>query len=129
MFTKASIYKPTTGVPEFFGMLLQVRDIAHLTHLRQFNKSGWQHSALNSLYDEILDKADDIIESYQGIYGLVDFVVPSSSAKTDAIQWVTEVYDYIQTNRNIFSESWIQNEIDTICFLLAKTLYRLKFVQ
>lgn len=129
MFTKASIYKPTNGVPEFFGMLLQVRDIAHLTHLRQFNKSGWQHSALNSLYDEILDKADDIIESYQGIYGLVDFVVPSSSAKTDAIQWVTQVYDYIQTNRNIFSESWIQNEIDTICFLLAKTLYRLKFVQ
>lgn len=67
---------------EFFAKLFEMRDSAHLRHLKPNNAgqlgSGWQHSALNSFYDEILDKADSLIESYQGKYGLVDINIGAS---------------------------------------------------
>lgn len=118
-----------SNVGEFFGRLMQITGKAHLTHLRQFSKSGWEHSALNTLYDNIVDGVDTIIESYQGVYGLVDIVIPETTAERDAIMFVTNLYTYIMTNRYMFTESWLQNEIDNVCTLLAQTLYRLKFVQ
>jgi len=113
----------------FFGKLFQIRDIAHLTHLRQPNKSGWQHSALNTLYDDILDQVDSLVESYQGIYGLLEITIPESKSVQDPITFVQEMYNCIQRDRSIFVESWIHNEIDNLCKLLAQTMYRLKFVQ
>lgn len=126
---KKPITLQPTGASEFFGKLLQIRDIAHLTHLRQPTKSGWEHSALNTLYDEVLGTVDTIIESWQGINGLIDITIPESTYKNDAIAWTQELYNCIMNDRYIFSESWLQNEIDNVCTLLAQTLYRLKYVQ
>lgn len=114
---------------EFFGRLMQVTGKAHLTHLRQFNKSGWEHTALGKLYEEVVDIVDGIIESWQGIYGLIDITIPQTVAEPDSISFVNGLYSYISNNRQIFQESWIQNEIDNVCSLLAQTLYRLKYVK
>ena len=118
-----------TAEATFFGKLMQIRDIAHLTHLRQYQKSGWEHKGLNTLYDEVLDLVDTLIESWQGIYGLIDITIPESKPKMDAISWTNDLYNSIMSERTIFKESWIQNQIDTICELLAQTLFRLKYVQ
>lgn len=114
---------------EFFGRLMQVTGKGHLTHLRQYQKSGWQHSALGTLYSDIVDIVDTIIEGWQGVYELIDIRIPETVAEPDAITFVSNLYSYITSNRYIFNESWLQNEIDNICTLLAQTLYRLKYVQ
>lgn len=127
-----TLKRPATLYPqqaEFFGRLMQITSKAHLTHLRQFTKSGWEHKALNTVYEDVVDLVDGIIESWQGIYGLIDIVVPVSTAEPDAISFIEGLYSYVQANRHIFTESWIQNEIDNVCMLLAQTLYRLKYVQ
>ncbi len=36
---------------------------------------------------------------------------------------------YIETNRNKFTDSFIQNQIDTILELIYSTLYKLKFLK
>ena len=128
---RPSIPRPISYTAEanFFGKLMQIRDIAHLTHLRQYQRSGWEHKALNTLYDEVLDLVDTLIESWQGIYGTIDITIPESKPKMDAIGWLTDLYNSIMSERIMFKESWIQNQIDTICELLAQSLYRLKFVQ
>lgn len=113
----------------FFGKLFQIRDVAHLTHLRQPNKSGWQHSALNTLYEDVLDQIDSLVEAYQGIYGLLDITIPESKSVQEPISFIQEMYSCIQKDRYLFTDSWIQNEIDNLCKLLAQTMYRLKFVQ
>lgn len=114
---------------EFFGYLFSIRDIAHLTHLAQPDKSLATHKALNELYDEILDMIDGIVESYQGIYGIINITIPSTTSSKNIISTIEECYSYIDRNRSIFKESWIQNEIDNICKLLAEILYKLKFVK
>jgi len=113
----------------FFGKLLQTRDIAHLTHLRQPDLKLGTHKALNKLYEDILDTTDTIIESWQGIHGLIDIIIPQSAHRMDPVEWVQETYDYIMSERAMFKESWIQNEIDNICTLIAQTLYRLKYTK
>ena len=125
-----TIKRPETNSPAiFFGKLMQIRDIAHLTHLRQPDLKYSTHKALNVLYEDVLDLVDTIIESWQGIYGLIDIQIPQSDYRNDPIAWAMDIYNYIMTTRDMFKESWLQNEIDNVCTLLAQSLYRLKYLK
>lgn len=107
----------------FFGKLFEMRDCTHLMHLA--TKSYAQHMALGDFYDSLLDLADGIIESYQGIYGIIGFS-PSTCEDKDPIKYLQASYSFIEGSRSIFKESWIQNQIDEILQLIASTLYKLK---
>jgi hypothetical protein len=125
------IKKPATlnnSIGEFFGRIMQIRIVAHLTHLYQEDNNGWTHEAMQILYKEAPKIADTIIESWQGIYGKIRFSVPES-APVNPLEYMKDLYNYININRNQFRESWIQNEIDNICTLLAQTMFRLQYVK
>jgi hypothetical protein len=124
-----TIKRPSQTVSDFFSTISQIRDVAHLTHLYQKDKKISTHLALKTLYKAMPELVDQIIESWQGIYDQIDYEIPPSKRADDPIKFVQDNYDYIQKNRYIFNESWIQNMIDEIAALLAQTLFRLKFVQ
>ena len=115
--------KKSSGKGEFFGTLFQARTIIHQLHLK--TTSFAQHKALNEAYDEILDIADTLIESTQGLDGIIEFVTPEARTFKNATEYTRELYNYIKQNRNIFPESFQQNIIDEIQTLLAQTLYKL----
>lgn len=123
-----SIQRNKMTVPEFFGKLFSFRDQIHLTHLRQPDKKLSTHLALNDLYDELLGLIDEIIETYQGVYGIQNIEIPMSKSGVP-IDIVNSLYSMIQGNRSLFIESWIQNQLDELATITAKTLYKLKFVQ
>jgi Family of unknown function (DUF5856) len=89
-----------------------------------------EHKALNKFYDQILDLLDDLVESTAGIYGRpkgytvhapTDYV-----SKQQVIDYFKKVYDYVQSERkNLYQETWIQNQIDQIAQLVGQTLYLL----
>lgn len=112
---------------EFISVLFQSRTQAHVWHLQ--TTSHAEHKALNHYYDEIIELADGLSESYQGCYGrlngwstkpLVDWKEGGSAI------YFKGLYDFIQNNRqSVSSETWIQNQIDTIAQLVAETMYLL----
>lgn len=108
---------------EFFGMLFQSRDTSHLIHLA--TSSHREHVILNEYYDEIIDKIDELIESYQGLYGKVEIIIPPSK-NTDTIPYFQSLYNYITENKKLFDNIVIQNLIDEITTLITTTLYKLK---
>ena len=113
---------------DFFGKLFQLRDEIHLNHLRVTGPGSFAaHKALNEFYDSILDLTDGLIESYQGKYGIVDITIPSST-KGDSIKCLEELVKLTDGGSvyNMFSETWIQNQIDEISALGYATLYKLK---
>lgn len=114
---------------EFFGYLFCTRDSAHLTHLYQPDKSIATHLALKDVYEDLTDLIDSLVEKYQGIHGLIKFEIPKSESYEDPLVMIQEKYDWIVNNRNIFSESWMQNIIDQVVDTLATALYKLKFVK
>lgn len=115
--------KPTPQ--EFIQKLFQSRDIAHLAHLKTKNYAA--HRALNKYYDTLLDRLDSFVESYQGLYGIINLTIPASTAE-EPVKHLETLHSYIETNKKIFTDSALLNQIDEFKTLIQTTLYKLKYL-
>ena len=88
------------------------------------------HKALNKFYNGILGLTDGLVESVSGIHGRpmkyqidspVDYKNPEQ-----VVKYFKSAYELIEKERkDIYQESWIQNQVDEISALFASTLYLL----
>jgi len=88
------------------------------------------HKALGKFYDEILELTDGLVESVSGIYGRPKrYEIDSPKDYKDSeqvIKYFKTVYNEIQKERKeIYQETWIQNQVDEIAALFGQTLYLL----
>jgi hypothetical protein len=114
-------------VAEFKLRCFHARNEAHNAHLT--TNSYAQHVALGEFYDSITDLVDSLIESYQGIYGIVtetpNITMPSGAILPLLVQlrkWVMANRDSVGTP----DDSELQNDIDSIVTLINRTMYKLK---
>lgn len=121
-------------VSNFFSKLFESREMAHVYHLQVRGDEGSfaRHEALGKYYEGILDFIDDIIEIYQGQYGIVenyDVIDTSDTKSKEPIAYFEEVAEYIKHARKCIKDedTHMHNIIDEIVALIYKTLYRLKF--
>ena len=121
----------TEAAPDLFATLLNSATTAHILHLQ--TGSYAQHKALNTLYADLPDLADDLIEAYQGKYGVVkDYPAQSVTTPSDALGFVQELRAYVAANRYVAlkqSDSELQNITDNIVELLDSTIYKLTFLK
>jgi len=117
---------------KFFSKLFEARQIAHIFHLQVKAEmgSGWEHDALKEFYDGILEFADDLIETYQGQYGIVegyDVIDPSTTSQTKSLEYLKQTVDFIRSERKSINEedTHLHNVIDEIVALFYKTIYKL----
>jgi len=88
------------------------------------------HKALNKFYDNILDLTDGLVESVSGIHGRpkdyeIDEPVNYKNSE-QVINYFKSCYDMIQKDRKeIYQETWVQNQVDEIAALFGQTLYLL----
>lgn len=117
----------TSGIEEFFGLLFQSRDVAHLNHLA--TKSYAEHMALGGYYDGIVGLVDGLVEAYQGMYSIVDIKIPNAE-KQDSIGYFESLLKMVIDNKdNLFKDSYLLNMVDTITELITGTLYKLKYLK
>jgi len=113
-------------IPKFVGMLFYYRDMLHLCHLS--TESYSTHKALNSLYDDLLDFIDTLVETSQ-TQEILNIEIPSSSSTKDAIGLVENLLSFVKSNRYVFPYSFQQNVLDEIESAVSKTIYKLKFLK
>lgn len=115
-----------TSAGEFISTLLLAAAQVHVLHLT--TNSYAKHKALNELYDELPDLADSIAESMQQDEILEGYNQSITlSATLDPVTYVTELRNYVTSIRQkVSSESYVQNQIDSVVELLNSTLYKLK---
>lgn len=115
---------------QLIGLLFLGRNVAHSVHLntRSFSK----HSALNTFYDEIIDRADAFAEAYQGRHGLIGpIAIPAAKKTTNIIEFLQDQLAEIEKGRYDVCEkadSTLQQLIDNIIELYLSTLYKLRFL-
>jgi hypothetical protein len=115
---------------QLIGLLFLGRNVAHSVHLntRSFSK----HSALNTFYDEIIDRADAFAEAYQGRHGLIGpIAIPAAKKTTNIVEFLQDQLAEIEKGRYDVCEkadSTLQQLIDNIIELYLSTLYKLKFL-
>ena len=125
----------TTATPvAFFSKLFESREMAHIYHLQVNGEMGSHaaHTALNDYYEGVLDFIDELIETYQGQYGIVegyDVIDTSSTKSTDKIEYFNTLVTFIKEGRKAISaeDTHLHNIIDEVIALVYRTLYKLKF--
>jgi hypothetical protein len=90
------------------------------------------HSALGRYYPEIIELVDTLTESYQGKYGIIinykSYALVDWVSCEQVITYFEELCNQVYELRKVFTDSYIQNQIDQVEELLYQTKYRLKFL-
>ena len=114
-------------VADFISIFRNSSPQVHIFHNQ--TKVYSEHVALGGYYDNVLDYIDRITETYTALHGKIDHYTSlpyrDYVSKEETINYFKALYEYIQTNRSIFEESFIQNIIDELSELIAQTLFLL----
>lgn len=119
---------PKTNPGSLFADLLHAATAAHMLHLQ--TRSFSQHMALGSLYEALPGAVDELIESYQGKYGVIrnypsGFTTPTGSP----LAFVQAQIANLKAKRaQIGDDTELQNLVDEIASLLDGTEYKLRFL-
>ena len=116
------------GAAIFFMTLLHAATTAHILHFQ--TNSFAKHMALGKFYKELPELVDELIEAYQGEYGIVTgYPVQSIKVATDPLDFMDELDDFIESNRaSVGKDTELQNLIDEVAALVDSTTYKLKFL-
>jgi hypothetical protein len=87
-----------------------------------------QHKAYMKTYDSISDLLDELVESYQGYHGRIDFGNNCefiSFSDVEPNSWLKSMLECLTTLRENFKESDLQNLIDELIASVSKLMYLL----
>ena len=114
-------------VRELVSRVFSTRGALHLKHLA--SKSYAEHVALGDLYEEIVGKVDDIVECYQGKYGIMNgLTVAAAAVPADVVAHIKEEQAFVARGRGAFTGDCeaigaIMDELDA---MYLKTIYKLE---
>lgn len=113
-------------VANIFGTLQECVTITWRLHLK--TRKHHIHVTLNEFYDKAIDIVDDIIEQYQGIYGVVEDTFTNcvvGDGKSES-EYLTELKTFIENNRCVLGDhSEINSTIDEFLALIDSTIYKI----
>jgi hypothetical protein len=116
---------------EMVSLLLHSQTQVHTFHLQ--TKSYSEHKALQRYYEGIDSLVDGIIESYQGKYNILKgykkYDIEDYKDTTITINYFKDLCGKVEELRDCCKDSYIQNQIDTVCELINSTLYKLRFLK
>lgn len=112
---------------QIISILFLSRDLAHKEHLK--TTSYAQHMALGSFYDDVIDMADKLAETYQGRNGIIK-EIPTITLKggkniADKLKMMMDMIEKARYSYISKDDTPIQNIIDEIVGLYLSTLYKL----
>ena len=110
-------------IEELIERLFHARNAAHIAHWK--TKSYAEHKALGHYYEDVIEQLDELIEAYQGTFGIIGTVEDQekSVAKLihDDIIWLNE--NRAQLAKGVPA---LENILDELTALHMKTLYKLE---
>lgn len=119
-------------IEEFIARMFAIRDASHLAHWASRGPGSYaMHMALGDFYDGLIDKLDAFVEAYQGYYGLIKDVTPVPYSRKDILKQLQSEAKWLGENCEAICQEneALENILQEIEALFAKTYYRLKFLQ
>jgi len=131
---KPEILGEGSNPSKFFSKLFESREMAHIYHLQVNGEMGShaKHTALGDYYEGVLGFVDDLIEIWQGQYGIIeeyDVIDTSETKSKETIEYFNELARFIKEERKCIptEDTHLHNIIDEVVALVYKTLYKLKY--
>jgi hypothetical protein len=121
-------------VSKFISKLLESREMAQVYHWTVKGDMGSHaaHLALEAYYDGVIEHIDEIVEVYQGQYGLIegyDQIATDETKSKDRLDYFKEVVEFVKRERTCVSDedTHLHNLIDEVVALLYRTIYKLTY--
>lgn len=117
--------------PELISLLFYSRDYGHRAHLK--TQSYAAHMALDTFYKELTEKIDELVEAYQGCYGLLDIPFVQAEDNVDTpmpvLQRHLQVLQGTRYSALPSEMTSLHNLIDEIEQVFSTALYKLRFLK
>jgi DNA-binding ferritin-like protein len=112
-------------IEEFVSRVFAARDISHRAHWRTGSYS--MHMALGDFYDGVIDAVDEIVEVYQGAFGLIGDFDVETTQELSISGYLQEQADWIAANRDGIANGndAVRNLIDGVGAIYRQTIYKL----
>ena len=124
----------SNDVSKFISKLLESREMAQVYHWTVKGDMGSHaaHLALEAYYSGVIEFIDDIVEIYQGQYGLIegyDVIDTADSRSKDRLDYFKEIVEFVKSGRTCIKaeDTHIHNIIDELIALQYKTIYKLTY--
>jgi hypothetical protein len=116
---------------EMMSLLFHSQTQVHMLHLQTTSYS--EHKALQNYYEGIDGIIDGLVESFQGKYGILSgyksYDIEGYKSTESTVKYLQDLCGKVEDLRDCCKDSYIQNQIDTVCELINSTLYKLKFLK
>ena len=117
-------------IATFIGRLFSFTSSLKLYHWRVTGKGSYaQHIALDQAIGSLLDITDRITETTYALKGDLDIVIPETSVPGDIVKHASGFYEYVESNRELFSEAFTQSILDDCQEAIQQLLFRLARLQ
>lgn len=115
-------------IEELVSRVFTARNFAHLAHWK--TKSYAQHMALDGFYNDVVGAVDELVECYQGQFGLIGTVSLKAPAKADILGLLQGDLDWLNENMDEVAQEndSLENLVQEIIAIYQKTIYKLKFL-
>ena len=117
---------------ELASVFMHSRTQAHVFHTRVTGAGSLAaHTALQAYYEGIIPLIDGLVESYQGMHGLIEYKavsgIDNNAEKQNMVNYFDKLCKFLESARKDekLQYSWFQNDIDNIATLLYSTKYKL----
>ena len=121
-------------VSKFISKLLESREMAQVYHWTVKGDMGSHaaHLALEAYYTEVIEHIDEIVEVYQGQYGLIegyDQIATDETRSKEKLEYFKEVVDFVKSERTCIKaeDTHLHNLVDEVVALLYRTIYKLTY--
>jgi hypothetical protein len=113
-------------IEEFISRILCCHNQTAIAHWK--SKSFSEHEALGDFYGSIIGILDRIVETHQGVSGLVSEIEYHEYDSKNILEYLKEELVWIVENQKKLSDgiSSISNIIDEMVALFLKTIYKLE---
>jgi DNA-binding ferritin-like protein len=118
-------------IAKIIATMFLSREVAHREHLRITGTGSFSiHTALNTFYLEIVEKADSLTEAYQGRHTIIANIPILTTDSYDDIADVLEKHmtdiEKMRYSAIDKSDTPLQNIVDDAIGLYLSTLYKLR---
>lgn len=114
------------AIEECAARVFASRDAAHRHHW--MTQSYAQHMALGAFYDDVIEAIDELVECYQGCYGLITPMPAAPVSATDIAGHLETEAGWIEANREGIANGSqaCANLVDSLVGVYNRTVYKLR---
>jgi DNA-binding ferritin-like protein len=116
-------------IEQLISRVFYARNVAHFEHWRSTGQGSYaRHQALGDFYEDIVEALDDLVEAYQGAFGLIGGIPAPETPKGDVLDLLEDHAAWIEENHEKVCKKnrAVANLIDTLTAIYLSTIYKLK---